>query len=277
MTTDSEKFYNRDMIIDFHTHCFPDSLAPRAMHNLQQGSPYPPRTDGTAGDLARSMKQAGIDVSVLQHIATNAKQTRHVNDFAIATNAQKEFVSFGSVHPDCAYIDEELQRLRAAGIKGIKLHPDFQNFYADDRAVYPLYEKIAAYGFILLFHCGYNLTPHPCKCPPDRFARVARDFAGAKIVGAHLGGQGMWDEVFAHVCGKDVYLDTSYGFGWLTNEQLHRFCSEHNPDKILFGTDSPWADQKSDVDMMRRRITDPVLRKKIMEENAATLLQLTEN
>ena len=87
----------------------------------------------------------------------------------------------------------------------------------------------------------------------------------------------MWDEVFAHVCGKDVYLDTSYGFGWLTNEQLHRFCSEHNPDKILFGTDSPWADQKSDVDMMRRRITDPVLRKKIMEENAATLLQLTEN
>lgn len=263
------------MVIDFHTHCFPDTLAPRAMQTLSALSQYPPQLNGTLSDLRSSMAEAGIDASVVLNVATNPHQTPAVNDFAIRSLGEKGIIPFGSVHPAYPDIEGELTRLRDAGVKGIKLHPDFQDFDADDRAVYPLYEKAAALGFILLFHCGCDLDPRTrYRCTPAAFARVARDFAGAKIVGAHLGGQAMWEDVLRHTVGQDVYLDTSYAFGWLSAEQLQCVLRRHDPDKLLFGTDSPWAGQKQDAEMMRRRVSDRALYDKIMGENAARLLQL---
>ena len=264
------------MIVDFHTHCFPDTLAAHAMENLAALSQYPPQLNGTLSDLKKSMQKAGVDRSVVLNIATNAHQTPKVNDFAIAANKEEDFVSFGSVHPDYADTDGELKRLHAAGIKGIKLHPDFQDFDIDDRKkMYPLYEKIAAMGFIMLFHCGCDLDRRSVyHCTPQKFARVAHDFAGARIVGAHLGGQAMWEDVLRHTIGKDVYLDTSYAFGWLSDAQLREVLARHDPDKLLFGTDSPWASQSADVEMTRRRIEDDALYNKIMGDNAVRLLGL---
>ncbi len=261
------------MVIDFHTHCFPNALAPRAMERLAAGSQYPPQLNGTLSDLKGSMDRAGIDVSVVLHIATNAAQTPKVNDFAIAINDNERIVSFGSVHPDHGDIGGELARLRAAGIRGLKFHPDFQDFDVDDKRMYAIYEKAAALGFIMLFHCGCDLDVRmKYRCTPERFARVARDFHSAVIVGAHLGGQAMWDDVLRYTVGQDVYLDTSYAFGWLSDAQLSEVLARHDPRKLLFGTDSPWAEQKADVDMMRRRIGDTQLFDKIMGENAARLL-----
>ncbi len=263
------------MTVDFHTHCFPDSIAPRAMENLTRISVYPPHTSGTLGALKESMSRAGIDRSVVQSIATNPKQTENVNNFAIAANEDERIIAFGSVHPDCENAVSELARLKAHGIKGIKFHPDFQDFEVDDRRMYPLYEKVAEFGFIMLFHCGHDLDPRAkYNCTPKSFARVASDFRGAIVVGAHLGGQDMWNEVFEHVCGIDAYVDTSYGFGWLNSEQLHRFLNEHDSHKILFGTDSPWQSQTADVEMMKERIQDKKLYHKIMGENAARILSL---
>ena len=151
------------MIIDFHTHAFPDFLAPRAMESLAASSQYPPVLSGTVANLKSSMKEAGIDYSVVLNIATNAKQTANVNDFAIELTRADGIIPFGSVHPDCENIAAELARLKAAGVKGIKFHPDFQDFAACDNRMYKIYEKVAAYGFIMLFHCGKDLDPR-MKC-----------------------------------------------------------------------------------------------------------------
>nr|WP_275556891.1 amidohydrolase family protein [Pumilibacter muris] len=261
------------MTVDFHTHCFPDFLAPRAMENLTRISVYPPCLNGTLSALKESMDRAGIHRSVVLNIATNPKQTENVNNFAIEANADEKIIAFGSIHPDSENVVSELARLKANGILGIKFHPDFQDFEVDDRRMYPLYEKVAEFGFIMLFHCGHDLDPRAkYNCIPKAFARVAHDFRGATVVGAHLGGQDMWNEVFEYVCGKDVFVDTSYGFGWLTKEQLKRFLSEHDNDKILFGTDSPWQSQTHDVEMMKARIEDKAVFNKIMGGNAARIL-----
>lgn len=261
------------MIIDFHTHCFPDRLADRAIEKLAANALYKPVLGGTVDDLLGSMKQAGVDRSVVLNIATNARQTHNVNSFAIELTRYEEFVPFGSVHPEYGDYAAELARLHAAGIKGIKFHPDFQGFKVDDRAMYPIYEKAAEYGFIMLFHCGHDLDIYTTyNCTPKEFMRVAEDFKDAKIVGAHLGGQDMWDEVFEYVCGKPVYVDTAYSFGWLTPEQLKRFLGEHDNDKIFFGSDSPWQLQAHDVELMKKLIQDKSLYNKLMSGNAAKLL-----
>lgn len=261
------------MIIDFHTHCFKDDLAPKAMANLAKNSLYPPHFDGTLRGLKASMKEAGIDVSVVCNIATNAKQNVKVNDWAIESDKEEGIVSFGSVHPLFSDYRAEIARLKSNGIKGIKFHPDYQDFFVDDKSVYPLYEEIAANDMIMLFHCGYDLVlREPYHCVPDAFARMASDFAGAKIVGAHLGGQAMWDDVFRFVAGKDVYLDTSFGFKFMSREQIARFVELHDNDKILFATDTPWQKQAVEVAEMKGFIQDDVLREKIFHTNAEKLL-----
>ncbi len=261
------------MIIDFHTHCFNDALAPKAMENLARHSLYPPHFDGTLGGLKASMARAGIDVSVICNIATNPHQTHSVNDWAIASNGEDGFISFGSVHPNCTDYAEEIKRLKHSGVKGIKFHPDYQGFAVDDRAVYPLYEAIAKEDMIMIFHCGHDLVlREKYMCTPEMFARFASDFDGAKIVGAHLGGQDMWDDVFKYVVGKNVFVDTSFGFKFLPQERIDEFIDRHGRDKILFGTDTPWQNQQTEVEEMRGFVKDKNTLDLIFYKNALNLL-----
>lgn len=261
------------MIIDFHTHCFNDALAPKAMENLARHSLYPPHFDGTLGGLKASMARAGIDVSVICNIATNPHQAHSVNDWAIASNREDGFISFGSMHPNCTDYAEEIKRLKHSGVKGIKFHPDYQGFAVDDRAVYPLYEAIAKEDMIMIFHCGHDLVlREKYMCTPEMFARFASDFDGAKIVGAHLGGQDMWDDVFEYIAPLDVYVDTSFGFKFLSAADIRRFIELHGEDKILFGTDTPWQRQAVEVAEMRSFIEDKILLEKIFSGNGKSLL-----
>lgn len=263
------------MIIDFHTHCFKEELAPKAMANLAKNSLYPPHFDGTLKGLKQSMAEAEIDISVICNIATNAHQNVKVNDWAIESDRETGIVSFGSIHPQFADYRAEIKRLKAAGIKGIKFHPDYQDFFINDRSVYPIFEEIAALDMIMLFHCGCDLVLRaPYHCPPELFSKFIDDFKGAKIVGAHLGGQAMWDEVFKHIAGKDVYLDTSFGFKFMSAEQIDRFVSMHDNDKILFATDTPWQRQAVEVREMRSFINDDKLLEKIFFRNAQRLLSI---
>ena len=53
------------MVIDFHTHCFPEKIAERAIGKLSATSGLMPYTDGTAEGLKKLMKQDGVDISVV--------------------------------------------------------------------------------------------------------------------------------------------------------------------------------------------------------------------
>ena len=51
----------------------------------------------------------------------------------------------------------EARRLVATGlVRGLKLHPPLQQFFANDRAAYPLYEVFAEAKLPVLFHTGHS-------------------------------------------------------------------------------------------------------------------------
>lgn len=261
------------MIIDFHTHCFADNIAARAMGSLIERSLYPAHFDGTLNGLKKSMRSAGIDLSIVCNIATNPHQTEKVNDWAISSNGDG-IISFGSVHPEYKNFSAEIARLKNAGIKGVKFHPDYQGFDVDDKSVYPLYETLAENEMVMLFHCGHDLVPRErYRCLPKAFVKFVNDFKGAKIVGAHLGGQDLWDDVFEYVAPCDVYVDTSFGFKYLSQNDIDRFIGFHGEDKILFGTDTPWQCQKTEVREMRSFVSGETA-EKIFHANAEKLLGL---
>ena len=241
------------MIIDFHTHCFPGHVAVKAMPILAKSSCIPPCFNGTPEGLLEAMDACGVDACVVANIATNPRQQRAVNDFAIALGqAQPRMAAFGSVHPEAPDALEELRRLKQAGIKGVKLHPDYQHFFVDESRMFPIYHEIARLGLVTLFHAGIDIGyPSPVHCPPERLLRALPEFAGAPVVAAHFGGFMQWREVLKHLCGQDVYFDTSYCASRIPPDWAREIIAAHGPGRILFGSDAPWGDPRHELALVR--------------------------
>lgn len=176
------------MLIDFHTHIYPENLASRTVETLGGKAHIPHFTDGTLGSLTALMDREGVERFVLLHIATSPKNEGNVNAFARQTNSARH-PSFGSVHPDSARWKEELLALKEAGVKGVKFHNEYQSFFADDEKAFPVYAECGRLGLAMLFHGGADLAfSPPEKCSPARMARAAKAFPSANFIFAHLGG-----------------------------------------------------------------------------------------
>lgn len=263
------------MLIDFHTHCFPDALAPRAIERLSRGGGgLMPYTDGTLAGLRARMAEDGVDVAVVLSIATNAAQQKKVNDFAAALDREEGLIAFGSVYPDAPDALDELERIASLGLRGVKLHPDFQGFMADDARYAPLYRKISALGLVTVFHAGvdYNYSP-PYGGTPERIAAALKWF-DAPVVAAHWGGIGSAESVLAHLAGREVYLDTSFGYATMPRHYAAAILRAHGADKMLFGTDTPWHTAAMEMRLLDSLDIPREDMEKIRYQNAAKLLGL---
>ena len=263
------------MIIDFHTHAFPDELASRAIETLDAMVPKGAEAvlDGTLGALLDSMDRAGIDRCVICSIATAPKQVDAILRWSLSI-ADDRVVPFGSVHPDCEDPAAEVRKIARAGLRGIKMHPLYQGFAADDERLWPVYDAVCEAGLILLMHCGRDVAfpPEDDRAAPRRVLKVHRAFPDMPLVAAHLGGWRMWEEVAETLAGTDVYLETSYSIGLCEPDTLAALRGRHAPERVLFGTDSPWRDQAEALALVRATWPDPAAQAAVLGGNARRLL-----
>lgn len=262
-------------IIDVHTHVFPDNLAARAVKQLIGNSDEIAFTDGTVGGLKASMRKNGVEVSVTQPVSTKATQIGPINAFSAGQLKDPALIPFGSLHPDYEEFEEEVGRLKAAGIRGVKFHPDYQSFYVDEERVFPIYQALSDAGLMILFHAGVDIgLGPPYHCPPDRLARVLDAFPKLTVIAAHFGGFQMWDDVDRYLVGRELYLETSYTLAWLDHAEFVRMARAHGLGRVMFGTDSPWADQGVEIDLIRKTgLTDDEL-DQVFSRTAAKLFNL---
>lgn len=237
------------MIIDIHTHAFPDELAPRAMEVLTGNAGIPTFTDGTCAGLRASMRRAGIDLSAVMPIATKPSQARGVNRWAVKISRQyDDIICFGSIHPLQEDWQAEIDALVADGIVGVKFHPDYQQFFVDEPEFVPICRALADAGLIVLFHAGVDIgLPPPVHCTPDRLARLLDAVPELTVIAAHMGGYSCWDDVERYLVGRDLYFDTCFSLTDLGPERMTALMRAHGLDRILFATDSPWTDQAAEV------------------------------
>jgi len=236
------------MLIDFHTHAFPDKIAHMAVEKLSfVAGGLKPYTDGTVDGLKKSMSEGNVDISVVLSIATKASQQKNVNDFAASVNNGKDIFAFGSVHPESVDVLDELDRIKSLGLKGVKLHPDYQGFNVDDEKMKPIYKKISELGLITLFHAGFDYGfPPPYGATPEKLAKALFWFS-SPVIAAHWGGIYCADKVLELLCGCDVYFDTAFGYGNMPKYYPEKILEKHGADKILFGTDTPWHTPKMEM------------------------------
>ena len=264
------------MIIDFHTHVFPDELAGYAMEKLSRNCGVKYSGTATPEGLMDTMKKCGVDKSVVLHIATKESQHEDILRFAKEIDSDS-LISFGSVKPDSQSALEYIWKISDEGLKGIKFHPHLQRMYPDEKKYFPLYDLARALNLVVTFHTGWDPSyPHELQAPPSAIARIAKNFPGLRIVAAHLGGLKLAHDVFMNVAGAaNIYMDTAYcADKWLDKRMFEDIIRKHGADKILFGSDYPWHLPSQELGLIRSLDISDEERDMILGGNAVRLLGL---
>ncbi len=266
------------MIIDFHTHAFPDAVAAKAIPLLSEKANIKAEYDGTVAGIIENMDKNGVNISVVNSIATNERQMQSVNNFAISLLDNSRLIPFGSVFPSSDLAKQEILRLHEAGVRGIKLHPEYQQFYVDDKSVYPIYGLCAELGMIVTLHCGGDVGyMPPYHSTPRSIKKMLDDNKDTTFVLAHFGSYGMWEEVSEHICSSsNAYIDTSMSntVGKISVSVAERIIKLHGVEKILFGTDLPWENPRITKEFIESLSLDDSEKNMIFYDNAKRLLNL---
>ena len=262
-------------IIDFHTHAFPDSLAERAVPALAKAAASPAHLDGTLDSLLRSMDAAGIEKAVVASIATKPSQFEAILSWSCSI-ASERVVPFASIHPaDCAAV-AHVHEIFAHGIRGIKLHPYYQDFDLDEARLFPVYAALEELGLVVLCHTGFDMAyPRTRRCDPARIAHVLDRFPNLRFVATHLGAWEDWDEVSNVLIGRPVYLDTAFSIEFSGIERARDMILAHPAEYVLFGSDSPWDDQRHAIRTIRQLGLGTERERLILGHNARRLLGLS--
>lgn len=229
-------------IIDAHAHIFPQKIAQKAVASIGKFYDLPMRGNGTSEMLLESGAAIGVEKYLVCSTATKPQQVIPINDF-IYEQCQKhpEFVGFATLHPLMEGLEQEIERILSMGFKGIKLHPDFQEFYIDDEKAMEIYKRVEG-KLMILFHTGdarYDYSR------PIRLVRVCDKFPDLKCIAAHFGGYRSWDEAYEVYDNKNIFMDTSSSLYALTPEKARKMIDKFGVKQFFFGTDFPmWSHQQ---------------------------------
>ncbi len=262
-------------VIDFHAHAFPDAVADAAMAKLRAEVPQVPcYLDGKIGSLLQSMDEAGIEISVLCCIATRPKQYESILTWCGQIRSSR-IVPFPSVHPADPNSLEKISQIAAEGFQGIKMHPYYQDFVLDESRMMPLYERMCREGLILVVHTGFDIAFERIdRGGPDRILRVHEAFPELKLVMTHMGAWEQWDRAGEVLTGRRIYMDISYSADFLGVQSMRNLIVRHPAEYVLFGTDSPWDDQKRCIQMVRDLHLGLHRESLLLRENAKRLLAI---
>ena len=282
------------MIIDFHTHAFPDRMALKTVTLLSKESHTLPETDGSEAGLIASMNEAGVDLSVILPVATRPSQVEKINTLSIENNRNTEetgLLYFGAMHPEYDNWYDELKRIADLGLQGIKIHPVYQGTDIDSVRFLDILKRCEELGLIVITHAGDDIGfPGVVHCSPEMCAHVIDEIPSLKLILAHMGGWHQWKEVSELLVRRNVMLDTAFcihpvrrlddgywkdGEPWMLSvqeftEMIRLFTSE----RILFGTDCPWASQKEYVKIIGSLDLSAKEKENIFHKNAQRLLGL---
>lgn len=268
------------VIIDFHTHNFPDKIAASVIAKLEAAGGTKASTDGTLDGLKSSMKNAGIDYSVVLPVVTAPKQFDSINRYAAETNGKDGIISFGGIHPDNDDIENRLNRIKGLGLAGIKIHPDYQGVFIDDERYIRIIRHAVDIGLYVTTHAGFDPAfPDIIRCTPERVLKMLDAVYNGKepneprIILAHLGSLDETDKVIEMIAGKNLYLDTAVMLDRLPEEKIIKLIRKHGADRILFATDCPWADQKKFVKIIKNIELTDIERNLITYKNAENILK----
>lgn len=233
------------IIIDAHAHIYPQKIAEKATDTIGKFYEIPMQHVGLPEELIKSGQQIGVSRYLVCSTATKPEQVRSINQY-IKNECDKhpEFLGFATMHPGMDNFEEELDFMQSNGLRGIKLHPDFQKFNIDDENAIVMYRSIAKRHLPILFHTGDNRYDFSA---PKRLYHVINEVPDLTCIAAHFGGYQRWDEVHEYLKCPNLYFDTSSSLFQLKREDAVRLIHYFGVKQFLFGSDFPMWDHKEEL------------------------------
>ena len=263
-------------IFDIHTHIYPEKIAEKASVNLGHFYNFVVEGDGTYSHLEKQGSVAGVCGFLLLGVATNPTQVCHVNDFIAKTvkaSRERGFNTYGfmGMHQDYPDFAAELDRAVAAGLSGIKIHPDIQGVNIDDERLMELY-YLAEGRLPVYFHIGDD-RPEYQYSSPDKLVKILKEFPRLQVVAAHLGGYKAWEDALPLLAHREnVWYDTSSALWAMTTEYANSVVSRLGTEHLMFGTDYPVKTTDEELErLMALELTD-AQREDILWNNASKFL-----
>lgn len=276
------------MLIDVHAHAFADNIADKAVNQLIQYYNIPTVHGGRLSDTLRSAAEANVDYSVLLVAATKPEQVEPANNWILniknyaaedlraigGVPNPPQLILFGTVHPSYPNLLPELERLKSAGLRGIKLHPEFQSFDLDDARLFPLFEAMGE-DMVLMTHVG-DEDRNTVRSTPAQVLKILRNFPKLRVLAAHMGGYHYWQESYDTLAGHDVYFDVSSTMAFINPALFQAIIKKHGVSHIAFGSDYPLcspAEELERLDKIAPNLTDTE-KERIYSGTARELLRI---
>ncbi|WP_405265950.1 amidohydrolase family protein [Methanobrevibacter sp.] len=261
-------------IINSHCHIYPEKIADKAVLGIRNFYDLDMSLNGKLDDLLRDGNEVGVTHYLVHSVATTPKQVKSINEFiAQAVNTHPDlFTGFGTLHPDSDDIQGDFDYLIELGLKGVKLHPDFQQFAMNEERAFRIGEVVSKANVPMLVHCGdfrYNYSnPKQIKPFLERFPEIT-------FIGAHFAGWSMWEEATRQLSDfENLYVDLSSSLYALTPETALELIHAYGADRVLWGTDYPMWESVSEMEYFNKIDLTDKERQQILYDNAAKLLKL---
>lgn len=261
-------------IVNAHCHIYPDKIADKAVIGIKNFYDLAMSSKGTVDDLFRDGNNVGVTHYLVHSVATTPKQVKSINEFiAEAVNAHPDvFTGFGSLHPDSEDINCDVDYLIELGLKGVKLHPDFQMFAMNEERAFKIGEAINDADLPMQVHCGdfrYNYSN------PEQIKPFLDEFPDITFIGAHFAGWSIWEEATEKLAGiENLYVDLSSSLYALSPETALELIHAYGADKVLWGTDYPMWDSKKEMEYFNNIDLTKKERSQILFENASKILHI---
>lgn len=268
----NSEIYEKYEIIDAHAHIFPEKIAENATVNIGSFYDLPMSSCGLSEKLIESGSRIGVTHYLVCSTATKPHQVSSINHF-IADECAKHscFCGFGTAHPASENIEADICQIKDLGLRGVKIHPDFQLFNVDSPEAYKLYEVIEG-ELPVLIHCGdirYEYSR------PNRVAKVHRDFPNLKIIAAHLGGYQRWDEAAECFAGlENIWFDVCSSLAFLDSKRAAELIGIYGAENCFFGTDFPMWRHEDELERFFELGLSERENKMILAENFKTFMNI---
>lgn len=261
-------------VINAHCHIYPEKIASKAVEGIRDFYDLDMSLNGKIDGLINDGNKVGVVHYLVHSVATTPKQVKSINEF-ISSEVDKHpdiFTGFGTLHPDSEDIEGDFDYLIELGLKGVKLHPDFQRFALDEKRAFEMGKIINEGNVPVLIHCGdfrYNYSN------PKQLKAFLDEFPDMTVIGAHFAGWSMWEEATSQLAGTpNLYVDLSSSLYALSSETAKELIYAYGPDKVLWGTDYPMWESESEMEYFNKIDLTDEERSMILYDNAAKLLKI---
>ena len=224
-------------IADAHAHIYPSKIADKATAAVGDFYDIGMAVESGMSDVLLKLGEpVGCERYLVCSVATKLEQEESIARFISEQCARHpEFIGLGAYHQDETDPARLLDLYDELGLRGVKIHPDFQKVNIDDPRLMPLYAECEKRHEYVLFHIGDNRYDFSS---PDRLSKILEKYPNLFCQAAHFGGYRRWDDCYRFKS-TSVYYDTSSALAFISPLRAQELVDILGVDHIMWGVDFP--------------------------------------